>query len=92
VFLDDDIVMGNSYPQGWGVQIRLNVLIKTHFIFKGYIERLILTKGSMDVYVNEAHRNSKLCPQGWDGVKKWVMHQYCCLPGATVFTNNSYLF
>jgi len=44
-----------------------------------------LTKVSIDVFVNEAHPDRKLCPQRWGGVKKYVTYQYCCWPGASVF-------
>jgi len=32
--------------------------------------RLILTKVIIDVFVNEAHVNGNLWPQGWSGVKE----------------------
>jgi len=39
-------------------------------LFSRDIGRFILTKVNIDVFVNEAHPNSKLCLQGWGGVKK----------------------
>jgi len=58
----NDILMVTLTPRGG--------MVWTNILFSRDLQRLILMKDSIDLFLNEAHPNSNLCPKGLGGIKK----------------------